>query len=271
MRIITTIITFILVTIGTVFTLQDNYQSKNTVPFTDIPFKNSLLNQPGLSFSLTKSPEITLFKSIPDNQDKIPDTLDEEEKLEEKDSDNESQELLTYIAADYLTAVSTQYINSESLNVRAGPSTEYDVIGVLTLNDIIDAGEKIDRSNWIAVKSEKHVGFVHSDYLSKNKIMTETKETETVSQNNDANSRPQNNDNDKPDDQTETPIIPDDNRANQLKTLANNHQIILVTTKNTSSQQATIETFERTDGGSFTSVLKTTGFVGKNGLTTNKK
>lgn len=143
---------------------------------------------------------------------------------------------------------------------------------MLKLNDIVSAGEKLNNSRWVAVKTSKYIGFVHSDYLTSHKTITDEKETETkpepvVEKNNPPVASKNEN---------IAPAIqeinqPPNNLANQLKTVANNHQVILVTTKNAASQHATIETFERTELGSFTSILKTSGFVGKNGITPNKK
>ncbi len=270
MRIFITFITLALFAFGVVHAIQVNTQPERIASLIDIPSTQSRSVQQLSSLPLFKQTDITLFQQDL-NQREFTEVTNDQEDTVETETHHKSLESHTFKPEDYLTDVSTHYVNSQSLNVRKGPSTKYDIIGVLKLNDAVDVSEKLDHSNWVAVRTAKYIGFIHSSYLSQVEIVTETKQEEVETEKNDSPAAPKSDTDQPPSQETEKPNQPPNNLANQLKTVANNHQIILVTTKTASSQQATIETFERTAQGSFTSVLKTSGFVGKNGITTNKK
>ncbi|WP_112180261.1 hypothetical protein [Paraliobacillus zengyii] len=55
-----------------------------------------------------------------------------------------------------------------------------------------------------------------------------------------------------------------------MSTVDSNSQLILVTTNGTNTSNATIQTFEKDGNGDWQPVLNTTGYVGKNGLASNK-
>lgn len=59
--------------------------------------------------------------------------------------------------------------------------------------------------------------------------------------------------------------------ADQLKTIDENNQLILVTTKGYNTYKATIRTFERTASGNWKQILSVPGYIGKNGFARNKK
>lgn len=60
-------------------------------------------------------------------------------------------------------------------------------------------------------------------------------------------------------------------RVNQLKSVNNNNQLILVTSKGYKTSKATIETFERDNKGNWELVKKMSGHIGLNGFSDNKR
>lgn len=59
--------------------------------------------------------------------------------------------------------------------------------------------------------------------------------------------------------------------VDKLTSIHKNDQVILVTAKGNKTSKAKIQTFERDATGNLKHVLSTTGYIGKNGFTTNKK
>lgn len=66
------------------------------------------------------------------------------------------------------------------------------------------------------------------------------------------------------------PVI-EKNDANNLKTVGNNSQLILVTSNSVRDRNVAIQTFERNISGNWVRKLITTGFVGKNGMDKTKE
>lgn len=271
MRIISTILTLFILTLAVIATIGTSSKPALEVTFVNTSVIRTRISEETSLVSIIKPTAIQLFESS-SNDDTLQTIVVEANKTQPKQlAEDDSKTLPTYIAEDYLASVTTQYVKSERLNIRTGPSTDYDIVGVLTLNEVVEVGKQVAQSNWVAVKTTTAKGFIHSDYLSTKKTNTETNVTDIAIEKQDPPVAPPK-ENDEPTSQEiEQPDQPPNNLANQLKTVANNDQIILVTTKTATSQRATIETFERTVQGSFTSVFKTSGFVGKNGLTTNKR
>lgn len=58
-----------------------------------------------------------------------------------------------------------EYVKSSTLNVRKGPSTNYDVVGTLKYDEKVMLGYKV--GNWTLIKSNNNlIGFVSSAYLA---------------------------------------------------------------------------------------------------------
>lgn len=66
-------------------------------------------------------------------------------------------------------------------------------------------------------------------------------------------------------------LIIEKNDANNLTTVGNNNQLILVTSNSVSDRNVVIQTFERNISGNWVRGLNTTGFVGKNGMDKTKE
>lgn len=74
----------------------------------------------------------------------------------------------------------TYYVNTaKGLNVRSGPSTDYDVLGILPSGAEVDVLDKTE-GGWYKIDFEGESGYVYQTYLS----IVESKQTEAVSQEN---------------------------------------------------------------------------------------
>ncbi|PXW92937.1 uncharacterized protein YgiM (DUF1202 family) [Streptohalobacillus salinus] len=69
------------------------------------------------------------------------------------------------------------YVDASSLNMREGPSTDYEITGHLVLNDEVYIGPSIDDSEWIPIQSGDSYGFVNESYISAEKNDVYTPET----------------------------------------------------------------------------------------------
>ncbi len=105
-----------------------------------------------------------------------------------------SSELLTFPLADESLAQlfrtsKEMYINASSLNLRAGPSTNFDLIKTLFRNDPVTVGSTITfdqfdydeaEVEWVAIQSDDAIGFVNPNYLVEEPTeVTDEQETET--------------------------------------------------------------------------------------------
>ena len=131
-------------------------------------------------------------------------------KLENSD---QSSEPLTFPLEDEATAqlfttTKAMYINASSLNLRAGPSTDFDIVKTLFRNDPVIVGSTItfdqfeygeDEVEWVAIQSDDAIGFVNPRYLVAD--LTDAEEAET----NDDENVTSSNTLSSPDDTTSTP------------------------------------------------------------------
>jgi len=131
-------------------------------------------------------------------------------KLENSD---QSSEPLTFPLEDEATAqlfttTKEMYINASSLNLRAGPSTDFDIVKTLFRNDPVIVGSTItfdqfeygeDEVEWVAIQSDDAIGFVNPRYLVAD--LTDAEEAET----NDDENVTSSNTLSSPDDTTSTP------------------------------------------------------------------
>ncbi|WP_094763140.1 SH3 domain-containing protein [Bacillus andreraoultii] len=131
----------------------------------------------------------------------------------------------------------TKYVTASTLNVRSGPSTQHKIITSVKKNQAISVIKT--SGTWSQVKISGKTGWVSSKYL------TATKPT------------------------TKNTLVK--NLATGLKTVKNNRQLILVTTNSFNTTKADIHTFEKDAKGQWKQVLATTGYIGKHGLTKDKK
>ncbi|APC49421.1 SH3 domain-containing protein [Virgibacillus halodenitrificans] len=174
-----------------------------------------------------------------------------------------------------------KYITVSSLNLRSDPNTQSDVLGVLMLNEEIQAADTNLDNGWVKVKTKSGNGYVNSKYLSsEKKVITataqKTKEKTTEKSANNKNTQTQKQAN-KPKEQAssdkkqEKPVkTPPKNDAEKLSSVGNNNQLILVTTNGYGTSSAKVQTFERGSSGEWQRVMHTNGFIGKNGFAGSK-
>lgn len=75
-----------------------------------------------------------------------------------------------YVLADSARSLWTVVTNEENLNLRAGPGTEYDIIGKLDAGvQVVGCGYSTNGpSNWIVVEINGQYGWACTDYLQQN-------------------------------------------------------------------------------------------------------
>ncbi|MFD1849457.1 SH3 domain-containing protein [Oceanobacillus bengalensis] len=82
-----------------------------------------------------------------------------EVKVEEKQKPHEDEK----------ETISIQYVAAELLNVREGPGTETDIVGVVTLDQEVEVEEMNNPDGWVKITTEDFTGYVNSKYLEKDK------------------------------------------------------------------------------------------------------
>ncbi|MYL59766.1 SH3 domain-containing protein, partial [Virgibacillus halodenitrificans] len=201
---------------------------------------------------------------------------DENKKKETKKDDTEQKN-----NEEESISFKKKYITVSSLNLRSDPNTQSDVLGVLMLNEEIQAADTNLDNGWVKVKTKSGNGYVNSKYLSsEKKIITaaaqKTKEKTTEKSANNKNTQKQKQAN-KPKEQAssdkkqEKPVkATPKNDAEKLSSVGNNNQLILVTTNGYGTSSAKVQTFERGSSGEWQRVMNTNGFIGKNGFAGSK-
>ncbi|RFB15315.1 hypothetical protein DZB84_12995 [Bacillus sp. HNG] len=168
--------------------------------------------------------------------------------------DTEKTEDETIVTSSILEKPVTQYVNVSSLNMRSGAGTHYPVVIAVTQGQALIVSEVTD--SWSKVKMNDKTGWVYSEYLS---------ETKPVGEKSVVGATPA------PSTTTVTKPEKSGNIADTLKTVNGNQQLILVTTNGYNTNRATIQAFEKDESGKWNLFLNTTGYIGKNGFTANKK
>lgn len=192
--------------------------------------------------------------------DKLEDTETEEAKDSEVETlADEKETAETTVLSDPIT----KYITISSLNLRSGAGTNHSAIDTVTEGEEVTVYET--NGSWSKVKFANQTGWVSSNYLSDTK--PEVKETTTATAT------------EKESTTTSTPSTTKkeeskpketSNVADGLNTVDSNKQLILVTTDGTNTSNATIQTFEKDGNGKWQPVLNISGYVGKNGIASNK-
>ncbi|GED19175.1 SH3 domain-containing protein [Kurthia gibsonii] len=86
--------------------------------------------------------------------------------------------ILTALPATSSAATTTQYkVNTSSLNVRSGPSTNYKVVFTLKKNTVVT--KQATKGSWFKIKSGSKTGYVSSKYLTAVKKVTVSSATST--------------------------------------------------------------------------------------------
>lgn len=94
------------------------------------------------------------------NEEKAEDTdADTESNSTEKDNVNENNE----DESEEITH-SVRTVNVDLLNVRSGPGTEYDIAGMVTIDQKVDVED--DGSEWVKIITDDFTGYVNEKYLT---------------------------------------------------------------------------------------------------------
>ncbi|MFC4023756.1 L,D-transpeptidase family protein [Oceanobacillus longus] len=196
----------------------------------------------------------------------------EETDPKEEDQVENKQEPVTY---------SNKFVSVSSLNVRQGPGVNSEVIGIVKINQAIQASDSTTEDGWVQMKANNISGYVNAKYVSDQKVAVQkvAKPASTVpeqnsTQNADTNAKETKQENSKKQDEKETQKTenpaPKQNDADKLKTIDGNNQLILVTANGYGTSSARVQTYERTAEGNWKQLLDVSGFIGKNGFADNK-
>ncbi|WP_060680856.1 SH3 domain-containing protein [Virgibacillus halodenitrificans] len=213
--------------------------------------------------------------------EKETDSKEEKAKEESKKKETKKDDTEQKNNEEESISFEKKYITVSSLNLRSDPNTQSDVLGVLMLNEEIQAADTNLDNGWIKVKTKSGNGYVNSKYLSsEKKVITATaqkvkkKTTEKSANNKNTQTQKQAN---KPKEQAssdkkqEKPVkATPKNDAEKLSSVGNNNQLILVTTNGYGTSSAKVQTFERGSSGEWQRVMHTNGFIGKNGFAGSK-
>ena len=123
-------------------------------------------------------------------------------------------------------------VTATTLNIRSGPGLNYKVVSQLKKGNTVNI--VATKSGWYKVTSGLKNGWVYSKYISK------------------------------------LPLIVEKTAIDQMKTVGNSKQLILVTANNETTRKVTIETYEKINNN-WKKLHTYFGVIGKNGMTSNKR
>jgi uncharacterized protein YgiM (DUF1202 family) len=86
------------------------------------------------------------------------------ESVVNEDEDEEIDEEAEEADEETEPTVSTRTVIAETLNARSGPGIEYDVTGILELDQVVEVEDFGDE--WVRVITDEFTGYVNEDYLS---------------------------------------------------------------------------------------------------------
>ncbi|WP_337019059.1 SH3 domain-containing protein [Oceanobacillus massiliensis] len=101
--------------------------------------------------------EETIPESDVETDDSDTDLTESENSLEEQNSSGQEE-------ASEEAKFSSRTVTVDSLNVRSGPGTEYDITGVVTLNQVVEVED--DGSGWVKITTPDFTGYINDKYLS---------------------------------------------------------------------------------------------------------
>jgi len=123
-------------------------------------------------------------------------------------------------------------VNATTLNIRSGPGTNYKVVSQLKKGNSVNI--IATKSGWYKITSSLKTGWVFNKYIST------------------------------------LPSISEKTVVDQMKTLGNSKQVILVKASNEQTRNVTIETYEKLNN-SWKKLHTYSGVIGKNGMTSSKR
>ncbi len=140
----------------------------------------------------------------------------------------------TYVKATTSATKTTYTVTADTLNVRSGSNTKSKVIGSVKKGTKLTVQKK-ESNGWYKIDFKGKTGYVSGTYVKATSTNSSSKQS----------------------------IV---DTVNNMKTLGNAQQLILVTSANSSSKTATIRTFEKAKG-KWKQVDSMTGVLGKKGMT----
>ena len=194
--------------------------------------------------------------------------LQSELKNETKDSQkteikNEDKEIWT------ITEITKTMYPTTSINIRKGPNTSFEKVGVFAKNQEVSITGKVKETGWYRVHFRGQDGFVSNKYLSESKIEETKQETESeVKQetNTEIEQEPNKENNNTvtspSEDKTDKNWVAELNIAKKAK------QIIVVAAN---GSKAKVSMHNKNADGNWIEIVNTSGYVGKNGIGKSKE
>ncbi|WP_197046566.1 SH3 domain-containing protein [Oceanobacillus salinisoli] len=87
-------------------------------------------------------------------------SLTETEEDTEKDKDEEKANKKSE------SSPVTMYVTADLLNVRSGPTTDGDIVGVVGRNQEVKVEDMDDSEEWVKIITDEFTGYVNSKYLT---------------------------------------------------------------------------------------------------------
>ncbi|MBP2076527.1 SH3 domain-containing protein [Oceanobacillus polygoni] len=92
--------------------------------------------------------------TISDDENDTSDLSTDDNENNQAEDEDESEEI-TY---------STRYVTADLLNARSGPGTDYDIVGIVTIDQKVEVED--DGSEWVKITTPDFTGYVNEKYLS---------------------------------------------------------------------------------------------------------
>ena len=192
--------------------------------------------------------------------------------LQEKTSEQESKQKQTWTITEFKK---TMY-PTVAINIRKGPSTDFEKIGVFSKNQEVIVTGKVEETGWYRICFKNQDAFVSNKYLGETKV-EEKQETDTgtkqkAEQKQEINSETKQETEQKQEINTETKDTSSEevnkNWVSNLKVAKNAKQIIVVAA---SGSKANISMHNKNADGNWIEIVNTSGYVGKNGIGKSKE
>jgi len=109
------------------------------------------------------NPEFTNNANIQANNTSDQEATSDNEKAEETDANSRAEASANEDQEEEVTR-SVRTVNVDLLNVRSGPGTEYDIAGMVTIDQEVEVED--DGSEWVKIFTDEFTGYVNEKYLT---------------------------------------------------------------------------------------------------------
>ena len=89
---------------------------------------------------------------------------DDENNTSDQSNDNKDNKQLEDVEEPEETTFSTRYVTADQLNARSGPGADYDIVGLVTLDQEVEVED--DGNEWVKITTPDFTGYVNEKYLS---------------------------------------------------------------------------------------------------------